>query len=273
MIEITLAIAAGTMLSMAVILSYILGWANKKFKVEINPMVESVLEILPGVNCGGCGYLGCSDYAIAVVTDEVPVNKCTVGGEACAVSVAGIMGVEVGKTVPVYAIVHCGSHRDDHLGSTEYRGEQRCSAAHLVAGVQGCTFGCLGFGDCAISCNYDAISIVDGLATVNYQNCVGCGACSKVCPRGIITITDFHEDLIPTVACSNKDKAKSAKSVCKTACVACKACSKVSDIFSVNNNLSICDYDNYILNHYEDALKALEKCPGGCIGFIGKSID
>jgi len=271
MIEITLAIAAGTMLSMAVILSYILGWANKKFKVEIDPRIESVLEVLPGVNCGGCGYLGCSDYAVAIVTDDDPVNKCTVGGEDCAASLAGIMGVEVGETVIARAIVHCSGHNGDRLGTTEYRGEKRCSAANLVAGVQGCTFGCLGFGDCVRSCSYDAIYITDGLATVDYEKCVGCGACSKVCPRSIITITGFQENLIPVVACSNKDKAKDAKAVCKTSCIGCRACVKNSDIFSIDSNLSISDYDNYTADHYEDVVKAVEKCPTNCICIIGKS--
>ncbi len=270
MILVTLSIAAGTMLVMAVILSYILGWANKTFKVKVDPKIESVLEILPGVNCGGCGYLGCSDYAVAVVTDNVPVNKCTVGGESCAGSVAKIMGVEVGEMIPIQAIVHCGAKTSDRLQSTPYRGEKRCAAAHQVAGVQGCTFGCLGFGDCVRACNYDAIHIVEGLAVVDYEKCVGCGACSKVCPRKIITIQGFKADQIPTVACSNQDKAKDAKASCTTPCVACKACSKISDIFTITNNLSKCEYDRYGAPNYEDAVKSMEKCPTNCIHFIGR---
>jgi len=271
MTVITLAIAAGTMLVMAVIFSYILGWANNKFKVEVNPKIESVLEALPGVNCGGCGYLGCSDYAVAIVTDHDPVNKCTVGGEACAMSVAQIMGVEIGKTIPVRAIVHCKAHSKDRLQSTQYRGEKRCAAAHQVAGIQGCIFGCLGFGDCVRSCNYDAIHIVEGLAIVDYKKCVGCGACSKVCPRNIITMTGFQSDNIPTVACSNKDRAKDAKAVCTISCVGCKTCSKISDIFTITDNLAKCDYDTYTEKKYEEALKAMEKCPTNCICFLGKS--
>jgi len=273
MILVTLSIAAGTMLVMAVILSYILGWANKTFKVEVDPKIESVIEALPGVNCGGCGYLGCSDYAVAVVTDQVPVNKCTVGGESCALLVAGIMGVEVGEMIPVRAIVLCGAKTSDRLQSTPYRGEQRCASAHQVAGVQGCTFGCLGFGDCVRSCNYDAIHIVEGLAVVDYEKCVGCGACSKVCPRKIIILKGFQEDKIPTVACSNKDKAKNAKACCTTSCVACKACSKISEIFTIKDNLSTCEYDHYGAPNYEEALKAQEKCPTNCIHFIGKPRD
>ncbi|MCG8637572.1 MAG: RnfABCDGE type electron transport complex subunit B [Desulfobacterales bacterium] len=270
MIITSLAIAGGTMLVMAVILSFILGWANKKFKVEVDPKIESVLEVLPGVNCGGCGYLGCSDYAVAVVMDNDPVNKCTVGGEACAKAVAGIMGVEAGDIVKVFALVHCGAHTDDRLKSTAYRGEKRCTAAHQVAGVQGCTFGCLGFGDCVRACNYDAMHIRDGLATVNYNNCIGCGACEKVCPRAIIAITGFREDRIPAVTCSNRDKAKDSKSVCRRACVACRACVKKSDMFTVTDNLSRYDYAGYSEEHRESAAEALEKCPTKCIHFIGK---
>ena len=269
MIIVTLAIAAGTMLIMAVILSYILGWANKKFKVEVDPKIEAVIETLPGVNCGGCGYLGCSDYAVAIVTDNVPVNKCTVGGESCAASVAGIMGVEVGEIIPVKAIVHCGAHTAHRLQSTPYRGEKRCAAAHQVAGVQGCTFGCLGFGDCVLACNYDAIHIVEGLAVVDYKKCVGCGACSKVCPRKIITITGFQENTIPVVTCSNRDKAKDAKAVCTVSCVACKACTKISDIFSIKDNLSVCDAGAYTVQNHEDAIRSMEKCPTNCIHFMG----
>jgi len=113
MITVTLAIAAGTMLVMSVVLSFILGWANKKFKVEVDPKIESVLAVLPGANCGGCGYLGCSDYAVAIVTDNDPVNKCTVGGKACAMTVADIMGVEAGEMIRAYAVVHCGAHFED----------------------------------------------------------------------------------------------------------------------------------------------------------------
>lgn len=270
MMIVTLAIAGGTMLVMAVILSYILGWANKKFKVEVDPKIEAVIEALPGVNCGGCGYLGCSDYAVAIVMDNDPVNKCTVGGEPCAISVADIMGVEVGETIPMRAIVHCNAPETRRLGLTQYRGEKRCTAAHQVAGVQGCTFGCLGFGDCVRACNYDAIHIEDGLAQVDYNNCIGCRACSKVCPRKIITITGFREEIIPVVACSNKDKPKDAKAVCENACVGCKACVKISDLFTITNNLSVCTYDAYSPDNYDNAVKSMEKCPTRCIHFMGK---
>jgi len=266
---ITIAIAATTLFLLSVVVSWILGWANIKFRVEVDPKIEEVLEALPGANCGGCGYMGCSDYAAAIVTDGVPVTSCSVGGAACAAQIAGIMGVEAGEMVKKYAVVHCGSHSADRTVKTAYRGEKRCAAANQVAGVYGCTYGCLGFGDCVQACNYDAVHVVDGLATVDYKKCIGCGACSRVCPRGIIEITPFPESSVPTVACSNKEKGKDSRAVCRTSCIACKACTKLSDIFTVEDNLSRCDSSSYNSDLSEDVLQAVEKCPTNCIKFLG----
>ena len=270
MTGITIAIAAGTMLVLAIIMSYILGWANKAFHVEVDPLVEAVLDALPGANCGGCGFLGCSEYAVAVVVDNAPVNKCPVGGDACAQDVAAIMGVEVTESVRYRPVIHCGAHLEDRLGKTEYRGEARCAAANLVAGIQGCTFGCLGLGDCVRVCNYDAIYIEDGLAVVDYERCVGCSACVKACPRSIIDMDGFKEDCIPTVTCSNKDKAKDAKAVCTTSCIGCRACTKFNDNFSVADNLARFNGESYAGEMEEDLLKAIKKCPTNSIHFVGK---
>ena len=151
---ISLGIAGASMLVMAVIFSYILGWANKKFMVEVDPKIEEVTEALPGANCGGCGYLGCSDYAVAIVKNNDPVNKCTVGGAACAKEIAGIMGVEVGDMVPLRAVVHCSAPFSSRFGALPRTWVS--SGVHLpqqVAGVPGAApFGCLGFGDCVEAC-------------------------------------------------------------------------------------------------------------------------
>jgi len=271
MIEITIGIAAVTMLGMAVIMSYILGWANIKFHVDVDPRVEAVLEALPGANCGGCGFLGCSEYAVAIVTGNAPVNRCPVGGENCAIQIAGIMGVDVGKSIPHRPVVHCGAHLEDRLARTEYRGEKRCVSANMVAGVQGCTFGCLGFGDCVTACQYDAVHIVEGLATVDYNRCIGCGACVKACPRSIIAMTDFYVDKIPSVLCSNRDKGKDVTLVCDSGCIGCKACVKVSDLFVMEKDLARADHDSYREDRKKEAVEAIEKCPKHCIGFIGKN--
>ena len=212
--------------------------------------------------------------AVAVVADNAPVNKCPVGGDSCAAAVAEIMGVEAGEAHPFRPIIHCGACREDRLGRTLYIGEQRCASANLVADIQGCTYGCLGFGDCARACKYDALHVVDGLAVVDYEKCIGCGACAKVCPRNIITITPFRAERIMAVTCSNKDKGKDVMAVCNVGCIGCKACSRLSGVIKMENNLSVIDYDNYTPECMPDLMKACEKCPRSRIVFVGKpSLD
>lgn len=267
---VTIGLAAGTMLAMALVLSYVLGWANTAFHVEVDPRINAVMDALPGANCGGCGFIGCGEYAEAVVDAGAEVNKCPVGGESCANEVAQIMGVELGAALPFRPVVHCGAHYEERLGRTEYHAEQRCASANIVADVQGCTYGCLGFGDCATVCDYDALHVIDGLATVDYDKCIGCGACAKVCPRNIITITPFKAERILAITCSNKDKGKDITKVCTVGCIGCGACARNSDLFTIENNLSTINYDAYEPVCSLDVMTACEKCPRKRIVFVGK---
>lgn len=265
---VTIGLSAGTLVVMAIVMTYILGWANSTFHVEVDPRIEATINALPGANCGGCGYVGCGEYAEAIVLDNAPVNKCAVGGESCAQAIANIMGVEVGASLPFRPIVHCRAVYADRLGRSEYRGEKRCATANLVANVQGCVFGCLGFGDCTRACNYDAIHIVNGLATVDYEKCIGCGACAKACPRNIITITAFKSYGMFAVLCSNRDTGKDVTNVCNVGCIACKSCTRQCNLFTMENNLSTINYDAYDPDNIEDIIKASQKCPRNEIVFI-----
>ena len=266
---VTIGLAAATLLIMAVILTAVLGWANVKFHVDVDQRVLDIMNVLPGANCGGCGYVGCGEYAEAVVQEHETVSKCIVGGQNCAVAVAAIMGVEVGETLPYRPIVHCGAGYKDRLGRNEYRGEKRCAAANLVTDVQGCTYGCLGFGDCAQACDYNAIHVVEGLATVDYKKCVGCGACAKVCPRNIITITPFKSSQMLAVTCSNKDKGKDVMAVCNVGCIGCGACARASSLFTLKDNLSTINYDAYSPSCSLDVLEACQKCKRQRLVFVG----
>ena len=90
---VTLGLSAGTLLAMGVVLSYILGWASRKFYVEVDPRITAIMDVLPAANCGGCGYPGCEGYAIEVVTDpDVPPNLCFPGKEKVASVVAELTG-------------------------------------------------------------------------------------------------------------------------------------------------------------------------------------
>jgi len=266
---VVLCLAAATMLAMALVLSFVLGWANQAFYVEVDPRVGAAIEILPGANCGGCGHVGCGEYAEAIVLEDAPVNLCTVGGESCTKALAEVMGVDVAVSYPWRPVVHCGATTEDRLKRSPYIGEQRCRSANLVTDVQGCTYGCLGFGDCTRACNFDAIHVEKGLARVDYEKCVGCGACAKACPRNIITMAPFKSERMLVVECANLDAGMDVKRVCKVGCLGCNSCARTSDMFDVQNNLSCIDYDNYTLENLESGLIAAKKCPRNRLVFVG----
>lgn len=264
----TMILAAAILAFPAIVVGYVLGWANRAFHVQVDPKVEAIMEVLPGANCGGCGCLGCAEYAEAVAQGKADVTLCVPGGVGCVQRLAEIMGVEVSETFPYRAVVHCGARAVQRLQRTEYLGEPTCSAANLVAGVQGCVYGCLGLGDCVQVCQYDAIQIVDGLAVVDHERCVGCEACVRACPRNIISMVPFKADRMLVVACSNQDAGLDVKSVCEVGCIGGKACARVSSVISMDGNLPVIDYDQY--DPQADSGPALEKCPMGSLTFAGR---
>lgn len=265
---ITLTLAALVLVALALVVAYVLGWANVVFHVPVDPRVEAIAAALPGANCGGCGFVGCGEYAEAVARGEADVTLCAPGGAGCAKRLAEIMGVEVRETWPYRAVVHCAATEEMRLQRTPYEGEQTCTAANLVAGVQGCTYGCLGLGDCVRACIYDAIHIRNGLAVVDYERCTGCKACAVACPRNIITMVPFKAERVLVVACSNQDFGNDVKAVCTVGCIGCKACAKIMDLFAMKGNLPAIDYDRYDPN--ADFVPVLEKCRMESLVFVGK---
>ena len=185
-------------------------------------------------------------------------------------ALAEVMGVDAEPSYPWRPVVHCGAHTEDRLGRSPYFGEQRCGPANLVTDIQGCTYGCLGFGDCTRACNFDAIHVIDGLARVDYEKCVGCGACAKVCPRNIITMAPFKFERMLAVLCSNKDFGKAVKEVCTVGCVGCKACAKACSLFQVEDNLSSINYELYCKDYEADLKTAVEKCPQKRLVLVGR---
>jgi len=265
---VTILLAALVLGLLAVAVAYVLGWADRAFHVEVDPKVDAILSVLPAANCGGCGFVGCSEYAEAVANDHADVSLCAPGGAGCAERLAEIMGVSVAETFPYRAVVHCAAHAEQRLQRVPYRGEPTCAAANLVAGLQGCTYGCLGLGDCTRACKYDAIRLVDGLATVDYDRCIGCKACARACPRNIITMVPFKSDRMLVVACSNQDTGPDVKAVCNVGCIGCKACSRNAELMEMDGNLPRIDYDRY--DETADFTVARKKCPREGMIDVGK---
>lgn len=201
-----------------------LGIAGIVFKVKVNEKEEAVLAALPGNNCGGCGFPGCSGLAAAIAKGEAEVNACPVGGEAAGKIIASIMGVESRETVRMAAFVHCHGDCDTTHPDYEYTGIEDCRMLSFVpnGGPKSCNYGCLGFGTCAKACPFDAIHIENGIAVVDREACKACGKCIAVCPKHLISLEPYDAKHI--VACSSKDKGPVTVKACTTGCIGCGIC-------------------------------------------------
>lgn len=262
--------AAALLMGLGLLFAIVLLIASIKLKVEIDPKEEQILFALPRVDCGGCGFAGCASYAKAVMNHPELLGKCTAGGSQTAAMIASILSLELaGGTFPARALVHCRAHRKDKEFFSQYDGIPTCTSANAQPNVQACGFGCLGFGDCTRACKFDALHIVDGLATVNYEKCTGCGACAKICPRFIIHMVPYKHENMMAVACSSKENGKNTRSFCKVGCIACGICTKQSDLFTVKDNLARLDYVKY--EPSEATETAMAKCPTGVIVYRGKT--
>ena len=267
----TVAIAALVLFGLVMVFAGLLGVAKEKLRVDEDPRIGEINEVLPAANCGGCGFAGCADFAKAVVEDRAPVDGCPVGGAAVAEAVAKVLGIEVVQTFPYRPVIHCAAKCDQKLGRVPYDGVQSCLEADLIGVTQACTYGCLGYGDCVTSCTFDALHMVDGVPVVDYDKCTGCGACTKVCPRNLIERIPFKEERMLVVACANKEPGKSVKEVCKVGCIGCKLCQRLfADMFGVTDNLAYLDYDKYQGPEHEDVAKVLDKCPAEVLVYFGK---
>lgn len=203
-----------------------LGIAGIRFKVQVDEKEEAVLAVLPGNNCGGCGYAGCSGLAAAIAKGEAPVNACPVGGEPVGKKVAEIMGVEAEATERQVAFVACQGDCEKAGKDYDYYGIEDCRMMSFVpgGGPKSCNSGCLGFGTCAKVCPFDAIHVENGVAVVDKEECKACGKCIAVCPKHLISLVPYRAKL--AVACSSTDKGPVTMKACKTGCIGCGICVK-----------------------------------------------
>ena len=245
----------------------VLYFVAQKFKVEENPLIDEIVEVLPGANCGGCGKAGCRALAEAFATQgNMDGLKCPAGGDAVAQKVAAILGCVSEAAEPQVAVVRC---RPCHVGEAKlsrYDGLRDCSFAHsLYTGENGCPFGCLGLGSCVNACQFGAISMdpEKGTPVVDEEKCSACGACVKACPRGVIELRNKgRQNRRVYVGCVNKEKGAVARKTCDNACIGCGKCEKVCpfDAVHVENNVAYIDFTKC-----KSCRKCVAECPTGAI--------
>ena len=245
----------------------VLYFVAQKFKVIEDPLIDEVAEVLPGANCGGCGKAGCRAMAEAFVKQgNMDGLSCPAGGPAVAEKVAAILGCTPAQAEPQVAVVRCNGSCANATPKSRFDGLQDCAFAHSVfAGESGCAFGCLGLGNCARACQFDALGIdaETGLPRVDEEKCVACGACVKACPRGIIELRSKGvKNRRVFVACRNKENGANARKSCSAACIGCGKCQKVCpfDAVHVENNLAYIDFTKCKM-----CRKCVAECPTGAI--------
>lgn len=237
--------------------------ASSVLAVKKDEKLEQLENALPGLNCGACGYAGCSSYAEALLGDESDLTKCSPGGSETAKELAGLLGesVEVAARKKV-AQVHCRGGRSKAKQQYPYSGIQDCNAAFLLyKGGKECKFGCLGLGSCIDVCPVDAIDYdSEGLVWVSKEACIACGKCIDVCPTGVMQWIPYGADYM--VACSSADKGAKVKKYCEVGCIGCKLCEKKAPEggFEVTDFLARIDY-----KQAGERKPAEEACPTKCI--------
>jgi Na+-translocating ferredoxin:NAD+ oxidoreductase subunit B len=228
---------------LGLVMASLLAVGRKIFYVEVDPRHEKIMEILPGANCGGCGYPGCSGYADALVKGAAPPTACPPGGEALATELGKLLGVEVSGVEKKIALIACAGDSRFVEDRAHYLGIADCAAAQTIqGGIKRCAYGCLGLGSCKEACPFDAIAISDkGLAYVIEDRCTGCGNCVPSCPRNLISMVPADEPV--HVLCRNPEKAKAVKEVCSVGCTGCKLCVKRSARFDMEGPLARVNYE------------------------------
>lgn len=153
--------------SLALVFGAVLGYAAIRFKVDSDPLVEQIDDILPQTQCGQCGYPGCRPYAEAIANGD-DINKCPPGGEATIRKLADLMGVEAKPL-----------------------NEAQTEAVKRVAYIR--EDECIGCTKCIQACPVDAIVGASKLMhTVLIDECTGCDLCVEPCPVDCIDMVPLQ---------------------------------------------------------------------------------
>lgn len=262
MVVTSVLILGGVGLAFAVLIAA----ANRKLRVWEDPRIDVVAAMLPNANCGACGLPGCRAFAEQAVAGSIAPAQCTVSSDEGIVAIADYLGVAKGEAVRRVARLRCAGGHDVTVQRAEYRGLRTCAAANAVAGGgKGCSWGCLGFGDCEVVCDFGAIALNDaGIPVVDPARCTACGDCVTACPKDLFVLMPVTQHLL--VQCRNLVAGDEVLADCKVACTACGRCVQdaAPGFISVASGVAVIDYEKIA----SEEVRAIERCPTGAIVWL-----
>ena len=248
--------------ALSLIFGALLGFSAKKFAVKVDPKAEKIRNILPGVNCGGCGFAGCAVFAEAVAKETASYKGCPAGGASTAVKIAETMGIDPVASGRKVAFIRCNGMDDNVKRNYIYDGPKSCVAASQLAtgGNKSCTYGCIGLASCKNACPFDAIKIIDSIAVVDSKKCTACGKCVAVCPKKLIEIVPDKSKV--RVLCNSKDNGRLVRINCRAGCIACTVCQKActAGAITIKDNIASIDYEKCT-----SCMTCVNKCPSRAI--------
>jgi Na+-translocating ferredoxin:NAD+ oxidoreductase subunit B len=262
----TISTAVGFMAALGLLLASILILANRRLYVYEDPRIDQVEDLLPRANCGACGTAGCRPFAELLVKGEIAPGRCTVNSSSLNQTIAAFLGVALGAGEKHLARLACAGGKHVAFIRASYAGVHSCRGAALISGGgKGCSWGCIGLGDCADVCQFRAIRLDrHGLPVVDASRCTGCGDCVTVCPKGLFSMHPASHRL--WVACKSLDAGDEAEHECEVVCTACGRCAQDSPegLIKIRDNLAVVDYAKNALA----SKVAIERCPTGAIVWL-----
>ena len=258
-----------TLASLGFVAAAVLAIASKFFHVDEDPRVGAVIDALPGANCGGCGYAGCEGYAIAVVNvPSVAANLCVAGSAEISIAVGELTGKVVTEAEPLISFCRCDKVAGQVQKRYTYQGMPSCAAAATLAqGADVCPHSCLGFGDCVVTCPFEALYIENNIVKVRENLCTGCDMCTHACPRGTLKLIPRRARVM--ITCSTKDKMRAVMDVCKVGCIQCGKCIKTCPAGAISTVGGRIDIDQMKCLAYGP--DCAEACVAACPRFILRS--
>jgi len=264
----TILIGVGILAGVSFVLSSVIALCYQKLRVWEDPRIDEIAAMLPGANCGACGFPGCRGLAEQIVLRRAQPASCTVSSDDAKQDIASFLGVDAGESVKRVARVLCAGGTDVAQRRANYHGIESCAAAVAVSGgAKACSWGCLGYADCAVACTFDAIYMSDtGLPVVDPELCTACGDCVSACPRGLFTILPLDAHLL--VQCKSLLEGGAATAACAVACNACGRCAADAAPgliqMQMGGRLPVIDYDKIQL----ESEAAIQRCPTGAIAWV-----